>query len=392
MDSGQQADRPRPIPVLLLVRELGIGGCENDLTKLATGIDRSRFEPHVACIHARGIRLPQLEAARVPIVELPIRGLMSPSWFTAARVLREYVRDHRIEILHAFDAPMDVVAIPMGWLSRVPVLIKSHLWYRDPLPRWEQLALAATDRMVDAFVVNSRAAERDLVTRHGVAANRVHLCYNGVDTDRFNPSDRARDEAHPLTIGTVCALRHEKRVDLLLSAVAAVREHVPDVRVLIVGSGPMHASLERQCRTLGLDDVTHFEPTTSEVPDWMRRIDVFVLSSETESFPNALLEAMACGCCVVASRVGGVPELVRDGHNGLLFDAGDAARLGEALKRVTADVALRHALGDAAARAAIADFSVGRFVRRMEEIYDGTVARGVGAATPRRRRSGSSFD
>src|SRR5215213_8618457 len=94
-----------PIPVLLMVRELGIGGCENDLTKIATGLDRGRFEPHVGCLHPNGLRLPQLRAAGVPILDLPVRGMFSRSWLSGAKKLAGYIRAHRIQLVHTFDAP-----------------------------------------------------------------------------------------------------------------------------------------------------------------------------------------------------------------------------------------------------------------------------------------------
>src|SRR5512138_436685 len=303
------AHSPRPIPILLMVRELGIGGCENDLTKIATGIDRRRFEPHVGCLYARGIRLPQLQAARIPILELPVRGLLSRSWFTGARVLRRYLREHRIELLHTFDAPMDMVAIPVGWASRMPVLVKSHLWYRRPLPRTHKLWLSMTDRMVDAVVVNSRAAQSELVDAHGVSRDTTQLCYNGVDSRVFHPADAGqRSASHSVTIGAVCSLREEKRLDLLLDAFARVRQEGVDARLLLVGGGPMLERLESQRRKLQIEAVSEFHPTTSDVASWLRKFDVFVLSSDTESFPNALLEAMACGCCVIRSSDGSVTE------------------------------------------------------------------------------------
>lgn len=365
------ARSPRPIPILLMVRELGIGGCENDLTKIATGIDRRRFEPHVGCLYARGIRVPQLQAAGVPIVELPVRGLLSRSWLAGSRVLRRYVREHRIELLHTFDAPMDMVAIPVAWASRVPVLVKSHLWSRRPLPRAHNLWLAATDRMVDAIVVNSRAAQSELVSDHGISVGRTHLCYNGVDSRVFHPADAGqRPTSHSVTIGAVCALREEKRLDLLLEAFARLRRDGVDARLLLIGGGPMLGRLQDLRRSLRIEETSEFHPTTSDVASWLRQIDIFVLSSATESFPNALLEAMACGCCVVASRVGGVPELVHHATNGLLFEAGDVDQLVTRLRTVASDPDLRRTLGAAAARTARDDFSLEKNVQCTAGLYE----------------------
>jgi glycosyltransferase involved in cell wall biosynthesis len=131
----------------------------------------------------------------------------------------------------------------------------------------------------------------------------------------------------------------------------------------------MLESLRAQARDLGLEDAVRFEPTSSRVADWMRQIDIFVLSSESESFPNALLEAMACGCCPVASAVGGVPELITDGQNGLLCPPNDIDRFSMALRRVVADAQLRDRLRSAAARTARDEFSAERYVACTTELY-----------------------
>jgi glycosyltransferase involved in cell wall biosynthesis len=322
-------------------------------------------------LYARGIRVPQLQAAGIPILELPVRGLLSRSWLAGARALRRYVREHRIELLHTFDAPMDMVAIPIGWASRVPVLVKSHLWYRRPLPRTHKLWLAATDRMVDAIVVNSRAVQSELVDDHGISPDATSLCYNGVDSREFHPADAGqRSTSHSVTIGAVCALREEKRLDVLLEAFARLRREGVEARLLLVGGGPMLGRLQDLRRSLQIEAASEFHPTTSDVASWLRQIDIFVLSSDTESFPNALLEAMACGCCVVASRVGGVPELVRHATNGLLFEAGDVNQLVAHLRTVASDAGLRRTLGAAAERTARDDFSIERNVQCTVGLYE----------------------
>jgi len=372
MFERKRADNRPPVPVLLTVRELGIGGCENDLTKVAVGLDRARFEPHVAAVLPQGIRVPQLRAADVPIFHFQVKSMRSLSWVVASNRLREYIRRHRIQLVHAFDAPTDLLGIPIASLARVPVIIKSHLWYRKGLSRGHKAFLAGTDRLVDAVLVNSRAAQRDIVECHGVDASKTWLCYNGVDTRRFRPLETtARSvSATNVVVGTVCALRDEKRLDILIDAFARLRSAKPELRLEIVGSGPMLNDLQAQSQRLSIAEVTHFEPTTNDVPSWMHRIDVFVLSSETESFPNALLEAMACGCCVIASRVGGVPELVRDGHNGLLFEPGNVAELAAKLEHVINNPDLRRRLAAEAARTAAEGFSIENAVSSTAQLYE----------------------
>ena len=357
-----------------MVRELGIGGCEADLTKIAKGLDRRRFEPHVGCFRPEGIRQAEIRAAGVPILHLPVRGLRSPTWVSGAWRLARYIRRHRIRVVHSFDAPMDIFAMPVAWACRVPAAVKSHLWYRDIVPHHRIMAM--TDRLADGIIVNSNAVRRDLATRWAVPDERMHLCYNGVETNIFNPgaNDLRSEPQREIVVGAVCALRPEKRLDTLIAAFAALDRSAYALKLLIVGSGPMLESLRAQARDLGLGDAVRFEPTSSRVADWMRQIDVFVLSSESESFPNALLEAMACGCCPIASAVGGVPELITNDKNGLLCTPNNVDQFSVALRRVVADAQLRDRLRLAAARTARDEFSVKRYVDCTTELYERLLA------------------
>src|SRR5664280_397997 len=257
-----------------------------------------------------------------------------------------------------------------GRIFMTPV-ITANLWYRFMVPPLYRRALRVTDHLAKAIVVNSDAVRRHLIEDEHTPPNSIHVCHNGVDPQVFAPKTLGSIPPHKeLTIGTVCALRPEKCIDLLLAAFAVVRRVQPSMKLLIVGSGEMLVALRDESKRLGLEEDCVFEPEKRDVADWMRAIDVFVIPSSSESLPNALLEAMGCGCCVIASRVGGIPELVSHGRNGLLFEAGDLDGLTRALTTVTFDKSLRDRLGQEASRTAHENFSIQIAARRMEEIYD----------------------
>jgi glycosyltransferase involved in cell wall biosynthesis len=178
-----------------------------------------------------------------------------------------------------------------------------------------------------------------------------------------------------LVIGVVCALRPEKGLPTLLQAFAKVVSGPSSalrsgLRLVVVGSGPMLETLQALKIELGLQNKCHFEPSTSDVAGWLRAIDIFVLPSLSEALSNALMEAMACGCAVVASEVGGNPELVSDGTTGLLFRAGNAVELADRLERLIVDENLRTRVGVVASESVRQRFSIEASVRRMEEIYE----------------------
>lgn len=359
------------VPILLMVRELGIGGCERDLTKLAIGLDRSRFEPHVGCLISEGMRGEELRRHGVPVVRFNMPALFSTAAFSAARQLGRYLKEHRIQLVQAFDAPMDGWGLLSAWIHRTPVIISSTLFSRMLFPLHDRVLMRITDRVADKIVVNSKAAGQELSERAGIKTDRIFLSYNGVETARFNPGDRWRTamDGAPITIGAVCALRREKRMDLLVEAFAEVHRARSETRLLIVGSGVEEARIRRRATELGVDGAVRLELARPDVVSALRAIDIFVMASDSESFPNALLEAMACGCCPVGSRVGGVPELIEENVSGLIFQPGNPAELASRLSRLVDDLSLRQQFARAAAQRAREEFSMDAALVRMQGLY-----------------------
>jgi glycosyltransferase involved in cell wall biosynthesis len=368
---------PKPTPILLTVRELHHGGIERDVTKIALKLDRSRFEPHVASYQACGVRYEELLDAGIPFLHLPLTSLKSPTMFSAAMRLRRYIRTHGIRLVHAYD-PTVVFIAPMARMLRVPAILSSTLGYRALLDARSRRQVRWTDRIVDVVVVNCEAMRRHMVDDEHVPTERIELCYNGVDTHQFYPEAPTKPDSianASLVIGTLCVLRPEKNLGLLQEAFARVRHLKPGMKLLIVGSGPELSELQANNQRLGLQDDCIFEPATGFVPQFLRSFDIFVSSSSSEAFSNGILEAMACGCVVVGSRVGGTPELIGDDERGLLFQSGDAGDLASKLTTLIEDESLRHQFGARAAEFARNTFSIEVAAQRMAEIYDLVLSR-----------------
>jgi glycosyltransferase involved in cell wall biosynthesis len=372
----------KPWPVLLMVRELGIGGCERDLTKVAIGIDRNRLEPHVACFRPEGFRTTELRSNGVPIVHVPVSSFRSPSAVQAARVMGDYIRTRGIQLVHSYDVPTTVFGVPVARMYGSPVVVSSQLSYRQLAKPFIRRLLRVTDRMVDTIVVNCVAMQDHMVRDEKVPLERTYLCYNGVDTTVFYPAKEARPDAlrdASLVIGSVCGLRAEKRLDLLVDAFAKVYSLRPKMKLAIVGSGVMLTKLEQQATELGIRDACIFQPQTSDIPPWLRAMDIFVLPSESEAFSNALLEAMACGCCPVGSHVGGTPELIEHGERGFLFTSGDSAELAARMAELIVNEEVRLRFSSAAAAFARDTLSVERNVATMSQLYESSIERSLSA-------------
>lgn len=361
-----------PVPVLLMVRELGPGGTERQLTELARTLDRTRFEPHVACFH-EGIRSAELRVESIPILRLPIRSYLSLGAWTGALQLGRYLRTNRIQLVHTFDYPLNCFGVPAARFFRTPVVLSSQRADRRLNPRFYQHALRVTDRMVDAVVVNCEGMQRHLLKDEHVPMERIRLCYNGLDTEQFHEAPRARPAdlaGASLVVGAVCVLRPEKSVATLLDAFAHLASRCTGLRLVIVGSGPELAGLQARARALNITDACHFAPATADVPGWLHAIDIFVLPSLSEALSNSLMEAMACGCAVIASDTGGNPELVADRETGLLFQPGDAVDLAAKLEILIEQDKFRGQLARAGAALMRDKFSLPVMARQMEAIYD----------------------
>jgi glycosyltransferase involved in cell wall biosynthesis len=353
--------------VLLIARELGLGGTERQLAETALSLDRARFEPHVGCFTSGGFRSRELQNAGVPILELGVRSFASTGALAAARHLGAYLAAHGIQLVHAFDVPADLFAVPVARFFRAPAVLSSQRASRSLTPGGTRHALRLTDHLVNAIVVNSQAVARELMAEDGVPGSRIRLVYNGLDTRRFlrdGPRAELPFTAGSVVIGIVCALRPEKGLKVLIEAFHKVRPAHPEARLVIIGSGPMLAEL----KTAGCDGC-HFEPAVQDVAPWLRAIDIFVLPSLSEALSNSLMEAMACGCCPIASDIGGNPELIQAGETGLLFPANCPSALAAHLDLVLRDSELRRRLATAAERRMHHKFTREAAAQRMGEVY-----------------------
>ncbi len=176
-------------PVLLLARELDLGGSERQMTEIAKTLDRSRFIPHVGCFRPQGIRNAELAARGVPIVHFPVDSFASFGAICQAWRLADYIRQQGIRLVHTFDYPTTLFAVPVARLGTRAVVVSSQRSHRSLIPRKYLRWIRMTDRMSDAIVVNCEFVGRHLRKDEGVPSARIRLCYNGVDLDAFEPRE-----------------------------------------------------------------------------------------------------------------------------------------------------------------------------------------------------------
>ena len=361
------------IPVLMMARELGFGGMEAELSKFARHLPAHGIAPHIACFRPGGSRWREVESAGLPLLHIPVTSLKSRSAVAGARLLRRYLQEHKIQVLHSFDNSTAVLSVPVARLAGVPVTMASQLCFRGFEQMRIRALLPALDRIATGLHVNCHAIADHLVRDWKVPRQRVHVCYTGVETREFHPNNRARPGAlagASVVIGTLAVLREEKNLPLLVDAFAEVQRNVDSrARLLVAGDGPLKQALERQARDLGIAGACLFPGAVTRSAEWMRAIDVFVLPSRSEGLSSALLEAMACGCCPVGSRVGGTPEVIRHGERGLLFEPGNREELAGALSLLTTGQHRRQAMAEAAAHFASTRLNVETAAATLASIY-----------------------
>jgi len=223
-------------------------------------------------------------------------------------------------------------------------------------------------RMPRLIAANSRAAIAR-ATELGVPEARLHLLQNVIDTDDFTPAAGRHDEG--LTILSVGRCVPQKRFDRFLSILSRLRRATDlPVKGIVIGSGPLEPQLARQAHELNLlPDGVEFRSAVDDMPSVYREADVFVLTSDFEGTPNVVLEAMATGLPVVATRVGGVPELVVQDQTGCIFAPNDEGRAVEFLRTLAEDRGARDSMGRRARERALDSHSLARLPGILEALY-----------------------
>ncbi|HWT92848.1 MAG TPA: glycosyltransferase [Solirubrobacteraceae bacterium] len=391
-----------PVPVLTLIDSVHFdGGAERLAVELATRLDRTRYAP-LLCV-TRGERTDREPAEEAAVAQLREAGVPVLWLERGSRadllVWRRFVatlRRRRVGVLHAHKFGSNVWGAVMGSLAGVPAVVShEHTWAYDDRRRM-LLDRHVVARGSDAVIAVSTEDRRRMIELEGMPAARVRYIPNGIVTPA--PGDGARVRAElgladdvPL-VGAIGTMRPQKAFEVLVDAAATLRERVPGVRVAIVGEGPEQERLAAQVEALGLSDTVLLLGYRADVPDVLHALDVVVNCSDFEGQPLAILEAMEAARPIVATRVGGTPDLLDDGVHALLVSPRDPAAVAEAVERLLADRGAARALGERARARRRDEFDIARTVARVEDLYAELLAAkgvgvGAGASASARRAS-----
>ncbi|GJG87938.1 glycosyl transferase [Gemmatimonadetes bacterium T265] len=359
----------RPLRIALATESDRMGGAESMLAHLASGL-RARGH-HVELLvpaHGTGWLGEQLQGADVPTRPLSLGRVR---WAPVAEI-RRALSEMRADVLHSHMIGLAMFGAAATIGTGVPHVITMHGTGHETGAARRRLALRAALRASAAPIAVSDGLRRELRTLIGPVAGRMDVLPNGVPerAGAREPTRRAlgvRDDE--LLIVAVGNLFHNKAHAVLLEALGRVPDAVP-WRVVVAGRREEAAkSLDATIAARGWEERACLLGPRDDVPDLLAASDVFAMPSLREALPMALLEAMFGGATIVASAVGGIPEAVRDGREGLLVPPGDVAALAAALTRVLTDAVLRRRMGDAARQRARAEFGMDRMVAAHEALY-----------------------
>jgi glycosyltransferase involved in cell wall biosynthesis/CelD/BcsL family acetyltransferase involved in cellulose biosynthesis len=381
------------IRLLKFITAFGIGGTERHVVGLSRALDAERFHLHLACLRCRGDFLRELSGLPVPIVEYPISRLYNSGAFAAQARFARYVRRHRIQMVHTYGFYPNVLAVPAARLEGGSIVVASIRDITDHLRPVQRRVQRSVCRLADAILVNAEGVRQRLVA-DGWDSERITVIRNGIDLRRFRERGSApwirRELGVPAgapLVTVICRLTPLKGVEYFLEAAAKLAPRVPDARFLVVGDGtflngksaqadPYRLSLMQEAARLGLGDRMIFTGMRLDVPEILSESTVSVLASiGLEGLSNAILESMAAGAPVVATRVGGNAEAVDDGVTGFVVPPRDPAAMAEALLRVLEDPDMGRRFGDAGRRQAVERFSMERMVRQTEDFYEELLSR-----------------
>lgn len=362
--------------ILFVSTSTTVGGAEKTLFALATLIDHRRFPvAGVVSVKPEGHYARRLREQGVEVHSLNLADGAKPA---DARTLAAIIDRERPDIVHAVMYQAIQLARMAKPLSSVPfrLVTSPRVNYRS-----RSFATLLVDRWLkkrdDLLIAECEASRKFLIEKQGYAPAKVIVIRNGVDLagwpaskiDRQKKRLELRLGAGDLLIGAIGRLDKQKGFATLIEAMSHLKG--TPLRCAILGDGPEHDRLQALIRKFELEKTVWLLGEKGEIPSWLSAFDLYCLPSLWEGLPNALLEAMALGLPVVASRVDGVPEAVTDGKDGLLVPPSKPEALAKALKSLADDAEKRAALG-AAAKAVVSErFTLRRMIEEYERAYDG---------------------
>lgn len=368
-----------PKKLLVVIDEMEVGGSQRQIVHLLTGLDRERWQPELLYFRNHSFLIERLKDAGIPAHLVPKRGRID------MRFLREFaaiLRNGEYDLVHAFSLTAELWAVVAKMMAGVSTpLVASERNQQLQKPRWYWPIKRFILTRSAGVIANSEAGAHTTAKHTGVAHAFFDTIPNGVEIPApMEPADRNALRTQigapegPALCLYVGRLVPQKNLDCLVRALALL-EPARRPWVALAGDGPLREHVENLATAAGVRDDLHFLGERSDATRLMQAADFLVLPSHFEGLSNSLLESMAAGCPVIASAVGGSPELIEHGRTGLLFPSDDEAALAERIAELGADPERRARIAEAGRDYVSQTYGIATLVARTTAVYERCIQR-----------------
>lgn len=362
----------RPVRVCFLIDRLAMGGTETQLLALIRNLDRSKVQPFLVLLDGEDDISKALEPTDCRVVRLGLRRLMSLRSGKQVLRFRQFLKSEQIDVLQPYFPDSTYFGVLVGQLAGVRSIIRT----RNNNNHWMNQKHRLLGRFLNGFVTqtvcNSNSARKAVYSDEKPDPDSVIVIENGVDLERFAqipPIRGERTSDQPCRVGMVANLRFVKGVDIFLKAAAILAKSNPNTTFHVAGEGPQRPELENLIEELGLKGRFILHGVVTDIPGFLGKLDVAVLSSRSEGMPNAVLEYMAAGRAIVATSIGGVTDLVTHEASAWLVPPESPERLADGLFRLLHNPGQAAALATTARNVAWTRYSRNVTVGRFEHLF-----------------------
>jgi L-malate glycosyltransferase len=344
------------------------------------------FQVFVGCLDRSGPLLdenPWLNRNEIP--EFKLKSFYDGNFVTQVYRCAKFLRSNQISVIHTHDFYTNIFGMLAGFLARVPARIASK---RETFSKTERQTMVERNsfRLAHQIVCNS-AAVREFLANSGVPASKLQVIYNGLDAKLFSPISVRKESVYKKLgrsfdsscrlVTIVANIRSDvKNHSMFLRSAKSVLEEIEEAEFIIAGEGELETELKKQARAIGIENKVHFIGSCAYVPSLLAVSDVCVLSSRSEGFSNAILEYMAAGKPVVATRVGGAAEAILEGETGFIVESDDDQAMARRIIALLRDSALLSRFGENGRKRVGEMFSLDAQLIRTKALYEGVLSQG----------------
>ncbi|OGS22834.1 MAG: hypothetical protein A2252_06150 [Elusimicrobia bacterium RIFOXYA2_FULL_39_19] len=362
--------------ILYIITDLNIGGTEKMLFETIAGLDKEECKPVVVALKEAGFYADKLKSAGITVYAFDIYKygflLLPFAVISAILTIRKIARENTVSIIHTYLFQANIIARLAFMTGKRPKLIAS-IRVMEEQKKWQLFFDKLTSKICDLLIVNSEALKKFLINSSTYPEKLIRVVYNGIEPIAVTITTTNEYKTNPDTfvLSSVGRLHKQKGFEYLLEAVAQISASDPaiDFKLVIAGNGPLMKSLQNKASALNIKNKVVFTGWLTDVPQLLSKTDIFILPSLWEGTPNVILEAMIARKPVVATRVGGIPEIIKDNQSGLLVAPTDSKDLAEKIKYLIKNNDKALALGKAANETVLNRFSMKTMVSETENLY-----------------------